>query len=232
MLKALFIIPARGGSKGIPGKNIKPLNGKPLIHYSIEYARLFADDADICLTTDDAAIAACALNIGYQVPFMRPAELATDTSGSYEVLQHALSFYQAKGIAYDAIVLLQPTSPFRLKQHLEEAFQLYISRPDMVVSVMESPYNPYYNLFEEGADGLLSISKGDGGYKRRQDVPPVYAYNGSIYIINPRSLESHRAFKGFGAVKKYVMDERFSIDLDTPSDWELAEYLAAKTDQS
>lgn len=228
-MKLLFIIPARGGSKGIPGKNIKLLNGKPLIHYSIEYARMFAPDNDICVTTDDIKIADCARQIGYEVPFMRPESLATDRSGSYEVLQHALSFYQHQGINYDAVVLLQPTSPFRLRKHLEEALPLFDNNVDMLVSVTESAFNPYYNLFEEDGRGLLTISKGAGKYTRRQDVPPVYAYNGSIYIINSGSLQQHQGFAAFSSIKKYIMEERFSIDLDVPADWEYAEYISKNT---
>lgn len=224
-MRPLFVIPARGGSKGIPGKNIKLLDGKPLIHYSLEYARLFAGDEHICLTTDDEAIAACALRIGYQVPFMRPGELAGDQAGSYDVLRHALAFYEDKGRIFDTLVLLQPTSPFRLPQHFEEALATFNHELDMVVSVTESAYNPYYNLFEEGETGLLSISKGVGGYQRRQDVPPVYAYNGSIYIINTASLRRHRGFQAFNRTKKYVMDARYSIDLDVPADWAYAEFL-------
>lgn len=110
MGKILFVIPARGGSKGIPGKNIKPLCGKPLIGYSIEVAREFADDDDICLSTDDPAIAGVAEEqFGLRVPFLRPTELATDRSGTYGVLLHALDFYAARGRLYDTLVLLQPT---------------------------------------------------------------------------------------------------------------------------
>lgn len=225
-MKSLFIIPARGGSKGIPGKNVKLLNGKPLLHYSLEYARLFADDEDICLSTDEEHIAACAREIGYEAPFIRPAALATDTAGSYGVLQHAVAFYGDKGISYDAIVLLQPTSPFRERKHLEEALKLFHQELDMVVSVTESALNPYYNLFEEQEDGLLQIAKGPGTYVRRQDVPPVYAYNGSIYIINAHSLRDKSGFSAFSAIRKYVMDEQYALDLDVPADWAYAEFLS------
>src|SRR6185436_3803407 len=118
-MRLLFVIPARGGSKGLPGKNIKPLNGKPLIGYSLDFARLFTKDENICVSTDSAEIAACVSEFGYKVPFMRPAELATDTAGSYGVIKQAMLFYEASGRHYDAIVLLQPTSPFRQKNHLE-----------------------------------------------------------------------------------------------------------------
>jgi len=230
-MRLLFVIPARGGSKGIPGKNIKPLNGKPLIHYSIDFARLFTEDENICVSTDSNEIKQAVEIIGMEVPFMRPAALATDVAGSYEVLQHALSAYSSRGIEYDALVLLQPTSPFRKKEHLDEALQLYTAGVDMVVSVRESPANPYYNLFEEDKAGYLVISKGNGTYTRRQDVPKVYEYNGSIYIISADALKSKKSFKEFSAVRKYVMDDQYSIDLDTPDDWQYAEYLSKKENQ-
>lgn len=229
-MRPLFVIPARGGSKGIPGKNIKALGGKPLIYYSLEFARQFAPDSDICVSTDSADIIDCLKNINYHPPFIRPGHLATDTAGSYEVLQHAVSFYQEKGLNFDAVVLLQPTAPFREKHHLEEALQAFRSDVDMVVSVHLSAANPYYNLFEEDANGFLHTSKGDGTYKRRQDVPPVYAYNGSIYIINIKTLQRHSSFAGFERIVKYMMPDEYSVDLDTMADWNYAEYmLSART---
>src|SRR5882724_4663709 len=116
-MRLLFVIPARGGSKGIPGKNIKLLHGKPLIHYSIEFARLFSGDENICLSTDSMEIQSVGRNIGLQTVFMRPTQLATDSAGSWEVLQHAASQYGGSK-NYEALVLLQPTSPFRKREHL------------------------------------------------------------------------------------------------------------------
>ena len=224
-MNALFVIPARGGSKGIPGKNIKPLHNKPLIHYSIGYARLFTGDENICLSSDSGEIIDCAASIGLKAPFVRPASLASDTAGTYEVLQHAIRFYSDQGKQYDALVLLQPTSPLRRKEYLQDAWQLFDKQVDMVVSVHESSYNPYFNLFEENSEGWLKQSKGDGKFTRRQDAPPVYAYNGSLYIINALTLQQKRSFKEFSTIKKFVMPESDSIDLDTPADWEYAEYV-------
>lgn len=224
-MKWLFVIPARGGSKGIPGKNVKPLGGKPLIHYSLEFARLFASDADICVSTDSDVIAESVKNINYHLPFVRPGHLATDTAGSYEVLQHAEAFYRNSGREYDGVVLLQPTSPFRERVHLEEALKLFRSDVDMVVSVSESAANPYYNLFEEDAEGFLHVSKGSGAYTRRQDAPSVYAYNGSLYIINTRSLREKKSFASFGRIIKYVMSNQYSVDIDTQADWNYAEHI-------
>lgn len=224
----LFVIPARGGSKGIPGKNIKLFDNKPLIYYSIELARLFASDQDICVSTDSEEIAACVRNAGLEVPFLRPPELASDSAGTHEVLQHAVAFYQSIGRTYDALILLQPTSPFRKEIHLREAMAMYNSGLDMVVSVKESAANPYFNLFEEDSRGFLELSKEGGRANRRQDMPKVYEYNGSIYIVNISSLLSVKSFVEFKAIRKYVMEEKYSIDLDTPDDWEYAEYLIRK----
>jgi N-acylneuraminate cytidylyltransferase len=227
----LFVIPARGGSKGIPRKNIKPLVGKPLIHYSIDYARLFTEDENICLSTDDQEIIDCANQINLAVPFVRPAEFSTDTASTFEVLHHAISFYQAQDKHYKHLVLLQPTSPFREEKHLAEAFALMDDEADVTVSVVQEHNNPYFNLFEENTDGFLKISKGDGSYTRRQDCPPVYAFNGSIYIFKNESLLKATSFKDFTNIKKYVMDEKYKVDLDTINDWNYCEYLLQRNNQ-
>src|SRR5574344_397852 len=124
-MNILTIIPARGGSKGIPHKNIKPLNGKPLIYYTIDCARAICNDEDICVSTDDAEIISVVEQYGLKVPFVRPAELASDTAGTYEVLLHALDFYEKQGRHYDVVLLLQNTSPFRSSLHVKEALELY-----------------------------------------------------------------------------------------------------------
>ena len=223
-MKILVIIPARGGSKGIPHKNIKPLGGKPLIYYTIDVARQIVSDEDICVSTDDAEIITCVEDYGLKVPFVRPAELATDTAGTYEVLLHALNFYEKQGKKYDIVLLLQNTSPFRTAEQVKEAIALYRPELDMVVSVKECAANPYYCVFEENSDGYLNICKGEGNITRRQDAPKVYEYNGAIYVINPDSLKVIPLNK-FTHRMKYVMDSQSSLDLDTMADWQLAEYI-------
>ena len=227
MMNILVVIPARGGSKGIPYKNIKPLNGKPLICYSIDVARQFTSDENICVTTDDDKIIEVVENYGLKVPFKRPDYLATDTCGSSEVIQHAYQFYADKGVQYDAIVLLQPTSPFRKVEFIKEAVSLYDDSIDMVTSVRPSACNPYYDGFEENEDGLLQLSKGDGTIARRQETPQVWQQNGSIYVINPKSLIDKGLGK-FTRIKKYVMAELYSVDIDNPFDWEVAELVLSE----
>lgn len=221
--ETLVIIPARGGSKGLPGKNTKLLNGKPLIYYTIDAAREVVDDHDICLSTDNPGIAKLAENYGLQVPFIRPDELATDDAGTYEVLLHALEFYQKTGRKYNTIILLQPTSPIRKGHHIKEALSLYSRDLDMVVSVKETGSNPYYVLFEENENGFLEHSK-EGLFSRRQDCPKVWEYNGAIYIINRYALQ-HSKLNEFKRIRKYVMDNLSSHEIDDELDWLVAENI-------
>jgi len=222
----LFVIPARGGSKGIPKKNIKLLNGKALILYALENALKLTTADNICVSTDDTEIINLLQKSGYIVPFKRPNHLATDNATTQDVLIHALDFYNSKSINYDAIVLLQPTSPFRLTEQIKEAIKLFDKQLDMVVSVKETSSNPYYNLFEENENGFLLSSK-NGSYTRRQDCPKVWEYNGAIYVINVNSLKEMKISE-FKKVKKYVMSEETSLDIDTPLDWIIAEHLLSQ----
>ncbi|GAB4190967.1 MAG: acylneuraminate cytidylyltransferase family protein [Thermoflexibacter sp.] len=227
-MSTLFLIPARGGSKGIPKKNIKLLGNKPLIYYSIEIARHFTSDDMICVSTDDEEIVSTCKKIGLDIPFMRPKELATDTASSNEVIAHTISFYEDKDIAIDKIIFLQPTSPFRQITHLQEALQLYNSEIDMVVSVKETEANPYYLLCQENNQGYLEKFIKNTSVTRRQDVPKIYQYNGSIYIINTASFKKYRNLSLFEKIVKYEMDMLSSVDLDTPLDWAFAEFLIEK----
>ena len=230
-MKILVIIPARGGSKGIPHKNIKPLNGKPLIHYTIDEARQIVNDEDICVSTDDSEIIKCVEDYGLNVPFVRPEKLATDTAGTYEVLLHAISFYEKQGRHYDAVLLLQNTSPFRKAEQIKEALSLYNNNVDMVVSVKECAANPYYCVFEEDNNGYLHVCKGEGNIFRRQDAPKVYEYNGAIYIMNAEKLKTTNMHKMQKRVK-YVMDDLSSFDLDTMWDWQMAEMMIKKGNEN
>ncbi|MGY5850478.1 acylneuraminate cytidylyltransferase family protein [Salegentibacter sp. F14] len=225
----LIVIPARGGSKGVPGKNIKKLNGKPLIHYTIEAARELFSDEDIIVSTEDEKIKKTVEEIGLKVPFLRPPELAADTSGTQEVIIHALDFMQSLGKKYSTVLLLQPTSPFRTANHIKEAIEIYKQDPDqidMVVSVKETKANPYYVLREENKQGYLEVSK-RGQFTRRQDCPKVWELNGAIYVINAKSIKKS-ALSEIKKVRKYVMGEYPSHDIDTMLDWSIAETILSK----
>jgi len=223
-LNYLVVIPARGGSKGVPRKNIKLLNGKPLIHYTIKAAQEMFDDKIICVTTDNNEIKEVVEQMNLKVPFIRPAELASDTSGSYEVLLHAISYYENNGYHPDVLIFLQPTSPFRTSEHIKAALKSYSKDIDMVVSVKETQSNPYYLLFEEdNKTGYLNKSK-MGTFTRRQDCPKVWELNGALYIINVESLKKE-TIGAFKKVIKYEMDEIASHDIDTLFDWKIAESI-------
>lgn len=226
VMKILYLIPARGGSKGIPGKNIKPFMGKPLICHAIDQARAAgAYDSDICVSTDSEEILKTVEDYGLKVPFLRPAHLATDTAGSYGVILHALEWFENRGRNYDLVVLLQTTSPLRKARDIQEAIALWMPETDMVVSVCEAATNPYYNAFETDIDGNLHISKGDGHYTRRQDAPKVWEYNGAVYVMKVESLK-RMSMSEFPVKRPYVMPTERSVDLDTPADWARAEQIA------
>lgn len=202
--------------------------GQPLVCRAIEQARLAgAPDEDICLSTDSAEIREAAEKFGLAVPFLRPSELATDTAGSYGVILHALDWHEKeKGVKYDRVVLLQPTSPLRTPEDIRRAIALWTPECDMVVSVREARTNPYYNAFEPDDEGYLHISKGDGGYTRRQDAPKVWEYNGAVYVMSVPSLRQG-PMSSFRRIIPSPMPEERSADLDTPLDWMIAESLAS-----
>ena len=222
-MRTLVVIPARSGSEGLPNKNIKLLNGKPLIHYSIEVAQQIFSNEDICISTDSDEYIKIAQQRGLNVPFVRPENLSTDKATTQDVLLHSLDFYEKKGVFYDYILLLQPTSPFREKKHLEDILMANIEESDMIVSVKETDSNPYYVLLEENEEGYLKkLMK--GGFTRRQDCPKVYEYNGSIYLIRVSSLKE-KLISSFTKIKKYEMHSKYSLDIDSEIDFKLAEIL-------
>lgn len=223
-MKPLVVIPARGGSKRLPGKNIKLLKGKPLIHYTIEAARKVFDDEIICVSTDDREIRQVSEQTGLKVPFLRPNEFATDTADSRSVLLHAYKYYKIeKGYEADVIILLQPTSPLRNATHIKEALKLYHEELDMVVSVKETEANPYFVLYEENQKGYLEKSK-EGNFTRKQDCPKVWELNGAVYVINVKSLKRGQP-SNFGKVVRYEMPILQSLDIDNALDFKLVELV-------
>ena len=218
-MKILYLIPARGGSKGLPGKNIKILGSKPLINYSIDFARKFTSDSNICVSSDDEDIIKCVNDNNLKIEFKRPDSLSTDTATTNEVIIDAINYYESIGRYYDLIVLLQPTSPFRNIKDFKNMLNNWTKDLDLLVSVKESHDSPYFNIFEENSDGFLEKSK-DIGITRRQDAPKVYAFNGSIYIYNVSSIKNNQIKK----IKKYIMQDLItSIDIDTSFDFMLCE---------
>lgn len=223
-MKKLFLIPARGGSKGLPGKNILSLSGKPMIVYSIDaILPLLEPDDEICVSTDDQKIVDVVEKHGIKVPFLRPKILSNDTASSQQVIEHALEWYSNQGVFFDVLVLLQPTSPLRTTNHIQEALNKWSKDIDMIVSVKQTDSNPYYSLFEEDKNSFLQKSK-EGKFTRRQDCPKVYEFNGAIYIISVKSLEN-KSLNEFNKVKKYLMSKKSSVDIDDIIDFKLADLI-------
>lgn len=217
----LFVITARGGSKGLLGKNIKDLCGKPLIAYSIDIARAFVDDENICVSTDSAEIKNVVEKYGLKVPFLRPGYLATDTATSNDVLVHAVHFYKDIGREYKKICLLQPTSPLRSVDDVEGALDLYREYIDMVVSVVKSHAPAVLCSDDENGFIQLIYNKNAEG---RQQLKDMYEFNGAVYVINVESLLK-KGMKNFLSKVKYVMSKEHSIDIDDIYDFMLVESI-------
>lgn len=225
-MKILAIVPARGGSKRLPGKNIKILNGKPLIQWAIESALGVDDISRVMVSTDSQQIANVALESGAEVPFLRPDNLATDTSSSSVVIKHALDYYKDQGECFDFVLLLQPTSPIRNKKHIEQAIALLRSKnADAVVSVCECEHSPLWtNTLPENLS-MDKFIKDEIKHTRSQDLPLSYRLNGAIYLSKvSRFYEENTLFLSSN-IYAYVMDSESSVDIDHELDFLLAETI-------
>jgi CMP-N-acetylneuraminic acid synthetase len=223
----LCVITARGNSKGLLGKNIKILGGKPLIAYSIDAAKKSDLITHIIVSTDNQKIAEVARARGGDVPFMRPAELATDTAGHVEVMQHATAFMEEKlGIVFDYVVIFQPTSPFRTKEDIDGTIQKLIETgADSAVSLVEieSMYNPIKIKKMEGSRVLPYCVEESEGI-RRQDLPKAYRRSSAVYAMRRDLLMKEGKLYGNFTVGYVTPRERF-IDIDTAENWVLAEEM-------
>jgi len=234
-MKILGIVTARGGSKGIPGKNIKPLLGKPLIAYTIEAATAAGVFDRIILTTDDDAIAAVARKYGCEVPFMRPKELAEDTTAHLPVIQHAVTFLKEKeGYWPHYVMILQPTSPLRQAFHIRGAAELIqTTGADSVLSVSEIPehYSPYKAMVVDNG-GFLTLFNGSSVKKRisrKQDLSKTYWSIGMIYLFKTGLIFDPQEPSFYGErVAPYIVDTKYVVDIDSPQDWEEAEKAMKK----
>jgi len=225
-IKILGIIPARGGSKGIPGKNIRLLNGKPLIYYSIHAAQRSGVVNRLILTTDSIKIAEVGNQLGAEVPFIRPTELARDETPMFPVLEHAVNFVESEGWQADIILLLQPTAPLRQPEHIQAAVKMLIeTKCDSVVSVVQIPqhYSPDFAYKVE--DGLLKpFLDGGGKVTRRQDTRPAYSRDGTIYAFLRNVFIKQRSIYGDDC-RPLVIPHQLSCNLDTMDDWAAAEKM-------
>lgn len=225
-MRILGLIPARGGSKGVPKKNIKLLGKKPLIEYTIDNAKNSKFLTEIVISTDDEQIAIASEIAGCKPPFIRPAALAQDSSTSLEVVEHAITFFEKQNIFFDAVCLLQPTTPFREKGLIDKAIEKFIAtRADSLVSVLPIPheYNPHW-AFEERENGLLKIATGEETIiTRRQELPKAFHRDGAVYISKTTVIK-----KGsfYGKSIAYIeSNPHYYVNIDTMNDWEAAEKL-------
>jgi CMP-N,N'-diacetyllegionaminic acid synthase len=227
-MRILGIIPARGGSKGVPGKNIKLLNGKPLLQYTTEIALESQHLTDVILSSDDSQIITVAESLGIQVPFMRPSALADDQTPTIDVIIHALQWFENQAIFFDAVCLLQVTSPFRTVEFLDRAIIKYMgSGCDSLVSVQKVPYeyNPHWT-FEVNPAGNLKIATGeDQIISRRQELPDAYHRDGSIYITKTEVLLQQYSLYGKSTSFIESSPECY-VNIDTLADWEKAEQIS------
>jgi CMP-N,N'-diacetyllegionaminic acid synthase len=225
----LGLIPARGGSKSIPRKNIAPLAGKPLLAYTAAAALGAASLAHTVLSTDDAEIAEIGRALGLDVPFLRPTDLADDAAPMLPVMRHALDWFAAQGRRFDAVAVLQPTSPLRRSRHIDEALALLVGNEtaDSVVSVVEVPhqFNPV-SVMRLDAGRLTPFLPGPP-ILRRQDKPKVYARNGPA-VLAVRTAAVQRGVLYSDTTIGYVMSPEASLDIDDASDFWLAEQWLRK----
>ncbi|HEY0252573.1 MAG TPA: acylneuraminate cytidylyltransferase family protein [Kofleriaceae bacterium] len=227
-MRVLGIITARGGSKGVPGKNLRSLGGKPLIAWTVEAALGARLLAHTVLTTDDNAIAAAGRAAGIDVPFMRPPELALDTTPSLPVVQHAVRELEARGDRYDAICLLQPTNPLRTAALIDRCVEKFAaSTADSLVTILPIPaeHNPYWAFRLEGGE-IQSFMAGPL-ITRRQELPAAYHREGAVYLTRRDVLLEGNSLYGERTVGVEI-DPRESVNIDTLADWARAEQLVAE----
>ncbi|MBK8465869.1 MAG: acylneuraminate cytidylyltransferase family protein [Chloracidobacterium sp.] len=225
-MRVLGIIPARGGSKGVHRKNIRPLCGKPLLAYTAE-AAISARLTKTILSTEDEEIADIGRSLGLDVPFMRPVELAEDATATFPVILHAVTKLESLGEHYDAVCLLQPTNPLRRTEDIDNCIEiLEKTGADSVISILPVPhvYNPKW-VYWRSPDGEMKLSSGDvEPVSRRQDLPPAFHREGSVYVTKRSVLTEYGNLYGRN-VRGYEMDEANSINIDTKEDWSQAEEM-------
>ena len=229
-MRVLGLIPARGGSKGVPRKNIKLLLGRPLLAYTADAAIASRRLSRVILSTEDPEIAEVGKSCWLEVPFLRPVELARDETPMLPVVQHAVRFLEDQGDHFEAICLLQPTNPLRTADDIDACIQLLeTTLADAVVTTLPVPaeYNPHWVYFRN-SEGALWLSTGrDTPIPRRQELPPAYHREGSVYVTKRETLMERNSFYGDRLIG-YEMNPAHSVNIDTPEDWLRAESLISR----
>ena len=224
-MKAIGFIFARGGSKGLPGKNIRPLAGKPLIAWSIEHALAVDRISRVIVSTDSEEIAVVAREYGAEVPFMRPSHLAQDHSSEWMAWRHALEYLKnSEGVMPDAMVSIPATAPLRLPVDIENCLDEYEKGDvDMVITVTDAHRSPYFNMVKNNGDGTVRlVIPSQAGISRRQDVPIVYDMTTVAYVANPGFVMSHQGMFE-GSVRAVNVPAERALDIDTVLDFQIAE---------
>ncbi len=226
-MKVLGLIPARGGSKGVPRKNIRFLAGKPLLGYTAEAALAAKRLTRVVLSTDDEEIAEVGRGYGIEVPFLRPVELAEDITPTLPVVQHAIHFLELRGHQFDAVCLLQPTNPLRRTSDIDDCIELMESaKADTVFTMLAVPaeHNPHWVYFKN-ADSGLRLSTGESSpIPRRQDLPPAFHREGSVYVARRDVVMLGNSLYG-ARVIGYEIEGSRSVNIDNLEDWKKAERL-------
>ena len=222
-MKALAIIPARGGSKGVPLKNIKKLNGKHLIKYTIDAAKKSKLLDRIIVSTDNEKIATLSGRYGAEVPFIRPKKISGSKATQFQVIKHALDFLKTEMYFPDIVVLLQPTSPFRTTKIIDDSIKKLIkSKATSVVSVMQMKQHPYASFWIK--NGMLKPFKKDfDSHGTRQKRPVLYYPTGSVYTFMARNLSQYKSI--YGPKMKPIVEDESNLDIDTALDFFMCEMV-------
>lgn len=222
-MKILALITARGGSKRLPGKNIKLLGGKPLIEWSTDIAKNIPEICDILVSTDDETIADVARNAGVLVPWLRPEELANDTASSVDVVLHGLNWYEREHCKVDGLLLLQPTSPFRTRETVLRGITTFrASKGQSVIGVSPAESHPMW-CFSVNNQEMKPFIAGGGLHLRSQDLPTAYVVNGAFYLAVPDQLRTLNSFYSEDVMPLIMDKAKEGMDIDTEWDWKMAE---------
>lgn len=226
-MKVIGLIPARGGSKGIPRKNIRKLCGKPLLQYAAESALEARRLSRVILSTDDLEIAEIGHRCGLEVPFLRPAELAEDDTPMLPVVQHAVKMLECAGDTFDAVCLLQPTNPLRRAEDIDACIEmLEKTDADSVVTLLPVPpkYNPHWVYFQNGGNFFRLSTREPSPIARRQDLPKAFHREGSVYVTKRDVIVEQNSLYGW-RLAGHMLDPERCVNVDETEDWERASTL-------